>query len=155
MLSSLRRNQCKFTQFPHMAGKICGTNVCHTRATVTTLLEVLYEWMPEKKACQYTYINMGRTLIIIANQSNTTFFLLRFWQMFSVLTSTGYRSVHLNVCSSREIFQGSTLHQISKRYSLIFRVELMYYSCLTIIIIMHCFSCRRVYGSGGHVLRKD
>ena len=82
-----------------MAGKICGTNVCHTQATVTTLLEVLYEWMPEKKACQYTYINMGRTLIIIANQSNTTFF------PFKILTDVFSTDFYwLQISTSQRMF---------------------------------------------------
>ena len=38
------RNQCKI-HF-RMASKTCGTNVHHTRATVTALLEFLYKWMP-------------------------------------------------------------------------------------------------------------
>ena len=29
-----------------MARPSCDTNVCHTRATVTALLEFLYKWMP-------------------------------------------------------------------------------------------------------------
>ena len=29
-----------------MASKTCGTNIRHTRATVTALLEFLYKWMP-------------------------------------------------------------------------------------------------------------
>ena len=38
------RNQCKI-HF-RKANKTCGTNVHHTRATVTALLEFLYKWMP-------------------------------------------------------------------------------------------------------------